>query len=100
MVAADPGAAMNARDEVLARIRSAIGDSPAVPVVPRAYRRTGELSETALLELLTERLVDYKATVHRCSPASLATVIQSLVEGRVLVPPAFPVDGATVDAGF
>jgi L-lactate dehydrogenase complex protein LldG len=90
---------MTARDEVLARIRTAIGAGTAVEV-PREYRRTGSLDEPARLALLVERLVDYKATVHRCSPAEVPALVASLVEGQVLVPPGFPVSGGTVDAGF
>jgi L-lactate dehydrogenase complex protein LldG len=90
---------MTAREEVLARIRTAIGTGAAVEV-PRGYRRTGSLDEPARSALLVERLVDYKATVHRCSPSEVPALVESLVEGRVLVPAAFPVAGGTVDAGF
>ena len=33
---------MSAREEVLARIRGALGNSTEVPDVPRAYREKGE----------------------------------------------------------
>jgi len=91
---------MSARDEVLARIRSALGPSSAPPDVPRSYSHTGSLSSEPLLDLLTERLVDYKATVHRCEPSAVAATVASLVDGRVLVPPSFSLPGATVDAAF
>ena len=91
---------MSARDEVLARIRSALGPSPVLPDVPRSYARAGSLTGEPLLALLTERLEDYKATVHRCPPAAVEETVVSLVEGRVLVPPSFPVPGGTVDADF
>jgi L-lactate dehydrogenase complex protein LldG len=90
---------MNARDEVLARIRSAVG-SPSTVEVPRSYQHAGALHGEELLELLVERLVDYKATVHRCAPSAVAQTIASLVEGRVLVPSGFTVSGGTVDDGF
>jgi L-lactate dehydrogenase complex protein LldG len=99
-VAPDEGFPVSARDEVLARIRSALGPSPAVPSVDRAYGRAGSLRGEPLLDLLTERLVDYKATVHRCPPEEVSATVASLVDGRVLVPPSFPVPGATVDAAF
>jgi L-lactate dehydrogenase complex protein LldG len=95
---------MTARDEVLARIRSALGSTEAVPDVPRDYSRAGNLSGEPLLELLTERLVDYKAAVHRTNAAELPAVLPPLVEGRVLVPAGLPADWAsfdwTVDTGF
>jgi L-lactate dehydrogenase complex protein LldG len=91
---------MSAREDVLARIRSALGPSVEVPTVPRSYARTGSLAGEPLLDLLTERLVDYKATVHRCAPAEVAATVASLVDGRVLVPSSFELSGATVDAAF
>ncbi len=59
---------MSARDEVLARVRSALGPTPAVPDVPRGYRRVGEHEpgSDALVEQLVDRLEDYRATVVRC----------------------------------
>ena len=57
------GVALGARDEILARIRAALVDRPAVPDVPRAYRQAGELGPEAVLALFTERVRDYEATV-------------------------------------
>ena len=95
---------MTARDEVLARIRSALGSTEVVPHVPRDYRRTGNLSGEPLLELLTERLVDYKAAVHRTTAKDLPAVLPPLTQGRVLVPAGLPAEwvpsGGTVDTGF
>jgi L-lactate dehydrogenase complex protein LldG len=56
-----------ARDVVLARIRGALGDDPVVPAVPRAYRRKGAYAAGApeLVDLLVDRLEDYRATVLR-----------------------------------
>ena len=59
---------MSARDEVLARIRGALGDAPgAAPDVPRSYRRTGEHppGSAHVVEQLVDRLEDYRATVLR-----------------------------------
>jgi len=97
----------DSREEVLARIRRAIGTPADVPI-PREYRRTGNLTpgDPALLELLTDRLVDYKATVHESTvdslPATVASVLADLLPdgGRVVVPEglpfALPSDGAAV----
>ena len=86
-----------AREEVLARIRSALGADPQVPEVTRGYRTSGEHGPGApeLLELLTDRLVDYKAGVTRCSehelPGAIAEVLQRTSDGgRIVVPPGLP----------
>jgi L-lactate dehydrogenase complex protein LldG len=97
---------MSAREEVLGRIRRALADRPVPPAVPRDYRRAGELTEYARLDLLTDRLVDYKAAVRRCSPAQLAdTLVEALSArgaARIVVPPGLPWDlpGAVPDDGL
>jgi len=87
-----------AREEVLARIRSALGEQPSRPAadpVPRQYRRAGTqaASDQDLVELLVDRLVDYRASVSRTDPAGVATLLAGrLVEhgiGSVLVPDGF-----------
>jgi L-lactate dehydrogenase complex protein LldG len=73
-----------AKEEILARIRTATGDDPAPPPVARDYRTAGEAAEPAgeeLLELLVDRLVDYRALVRRTSTAMVAaTVVAALTE--------------------
>jgi L-lactate dehydrogenase complex protein LldG len=90
---------MSARDDVLNRIRganAAAGHPDPVPV-PRDYHRSGALvpSSPELLELLVDRLVDYKATVVEAAPDGVpAAIARGLadagVTGRVLVPPGLP----------
>ena len=87
----------DARTEVLARIRSALGPDPQVPEVTRGYRTSGEHGPGApeLLDLLTDRLVDYKAGVTRCTadelPAAIAEVLSRNAPGRrLVVPPGLP----------
>ena len=84
---------MSARDEVLARIRTATADGADVPPVARDYRTAGHPSALAgeeLLELLVERLVDYRALVRRSTTALVAAaVVAALTErgaSRVAVP--------------
>ena len=101
----------DARETVLARIRSALGSAPVVPAIPRGYRRAGELppGAPALLEQLAGRLLDYKATVVETSPARLAADLARILRetmpegGRLIVPPALPaawsVPAAVVDDG-
>ncbi|MFF2030605.1 lactate utilization protein C [Arthrobacter sp. NPDC058192] len=72
---------MNARDEILGRLRSALRDAPAVPEVPRDYRRASDLGQDELIELLTDRLVDYKANVFVEEAAAVPQRLAVLLEG-------------------
>ena len=73
---------MTARDEVLGRIRTALGPDRTAPAeVVRDYRLTAgrPAGDPALLDLLVDRVEDYRATVLRCSPAEIgATVLTAL----------------------
>ena len=62
---------MSAKDEILSRIRSALADTPATEEVPREYRITSEMNEEQLIELLVDRLVDYKAGVEVIEAAQI-----------------------------
>jgi L-lactate dehydrogenase complex protein LldG len=94
---------MSSRDVVLARISAALGPRPAPEPVRRDYQRTGNLPPgvPALLDLLEDRLIDYRAYVRRSSsdevPAVLAGLVAELTAGRtggaslvVGVPPGLP----------
>lgn len=92
---------MSAREEILDRIRMANASAAAVDV-PRDYRRTGEHppGDAALIELLTDRLVDYKATVHHVTAEELASTLVQICRGwTVVVPPSSPltIPGALAD---
>jgi L-lactate dehydrogenase complex protein LldG len=98
-------AATNAREEVLARVRTALAGAPDAQPVPRRYRAAGEHlpGSPELLDLLAERLVDYKASVLRCDDANIpATVSGVLAERglrRVAAPAGVPgtwLDGAEI----
>jgi L-lactate dehydrogenase complex protein LldG len=92
MVAAH-GAAMNAREEMLGRIRRAAGSGlpPAAGEVPRGYRSHGDLHGSQLLDLLTARLTDYRCSVRRCCPGELASTIAASILDRgarsIVLPP-------------
>jgi L-lactate dehydrogenase complex protein LldG len=93
----------SARDEVLGRIRRALGDSPEPVSIPRDYRHQGDMARDALLDLFVDRLVDYKASVRRCPPDRLVDTLVSAVAGRaVVVPPGlgWELPGAVVDGGL
>ena len=112
-----------ARDEVLARIRTALGGTasgssasggsasggsasggtapasaaPVADAVPRGYRTQGELDVTVLLDLLAERLRDYGCTVRRTTPGEVMTAVaEALAQSgarRVVVPSGLDLPG-------
>ena len=104
-------AGSSAREEMLARVRAARGSTPVVEPA-RDYREVGDRAagSAALIDLLEERLVDYKATVRRCDAAGLPAAIAAalaeagVTEGsRVVVPPGLPegwVVGGVQDRGM
>lgn len=75
---------MTARDEVLRRVRAALGDRPASPPVLRTYR--GQADVPVSLDLFAERVEDYRAAVHRCAERDLPALLARLLPGRVVVP--------------
>jgi L-lactate dehydrogenase complex protein LldG len=90
---------VNARDEMLARIReaNAAAGHPAPPDVPRDYHRKGEHppGHPALIELFRDRLVDYKATVLDAPADGVAAAVAVAlagVDGRVVVAPGLPAE--------
>ena len=90
----------NARDEVLGRIRSALGDSLAPVSIPRDYRHEGDMARDALLDLFVDRLVDYKASVRRCAPAALVDTLTSALTDRAAGSPRRPVEVGTSAGSF
>src|SRR6185437_7726848 len=83
---------MTARDDILGRIRTALADRPVPAPIARDYRTAG--STTADIEQFVDRLVDYRATVHRCDPevvaARLTEILGERARARVVVPDGFP----------
>jgi L-lactate dehydrogenase complex protein LldG len=84
---------MSSRETMLAAIREAValGAGPAdVAPIPREYARTGVLTDhEEVLELLVDRLLDYKALVTRTDRAGLpAALDEALAPVRSLVAPA------------
>ncbi|MEV0973446.1 LutC/YkgG family protein [Microtetraspora glauca] len=92
---------MNSRDLILARVRGAVAGAPDVEV-PRAYRGvTGDATGGAtpaggdrLVDLLAERLRDYRAIVHVVPEAEIASVVEEALTrrkiGRLVVPHGLP----------
>ncbi|MCW2643049.1 MAG: lactate utilization protein [Dactylosporangium sp.] len=85
---------MKAREEILARLRTALGPAPAAPPVPRDYLVDEDLDAVTRLEMFVDRLVDYKAEVTRCTPDGLAEVVATALAGvrRVVTPADIPQD--------
>ena len=115
---------MSARDEVLGRVRTALAADPPSPDprspdppspdptgpdptgsnVPPAsaapvpgYRTRGELGPPALLDLLAERLIDYRSQVRRTAPEQLLDTVRAALAGRgarrVVLPPGLGLPG-------
>jgi L-lactate dehydrogenase complex protein LldG len=96
---------MTPREEVLSRIRAAVAASQSdsvTEVVPQsvpAYRISGDPDRSRLLDLLEERLIDYRAAVRRAAATGLAAAVGTALTQRgarrVVVPsgldlPALP----------
>lgn len=81
-----------AREEILRRVRTALADHPAPPVIPRDYRRAGsapaDADADALADLFAERVADYRATVTR--GGTTTDVLKRRGITRVVVPDGFP----------
>jgi L-lactate dehydrogenase complex protein LldG len=89
---------VSARDEILARIRTATAGVSA----PNTAIPAGSSPED-VVGLFAERVADYRATVVRCTPRTLrARLTAALPEGRVVVPDGLSVrlPDAVVDVGL
>ncbi|GAA5190813.1 LUD domain-containing protein [Rugosimonospora acidiphila] len=82
----------DAKQEILARIRAALGDHPTPPPVPRDYRRALP-DGTDLVAMFAELAADYRATITRTPAAELPAAIARAAAGRRLaVPAGIPAD--------
>jgi L-lactate dehydrogenase complex protein LldG len=78
---------MNAKEEILARVRQAIDHAvppPAAAYVPPRSR----LTDAELVDLFVDRLVDYKAVVTRAATAEVGSAVAAALDGvaRLVVP--------------
>jgi L-lactate dehydrogenase complex protein LldG len=91
---------MSARDEVLSRIRTALGDGntssadepgAATHADRYGYRAQADLAPAALLDRLADRLIDYKCSVRRCGPTELTETLAAAIAERgarrIVLPP-------------
>ncbi|HWS34744.1 MAG TPA: LUD domain-containing protein, partial [Actinoplanes sp.] len=81
---------MNSRELILGRVRAALQDAPVVAPVPRDYRQAG--TNAVDVDLLIDRLVDYKAEVHQVTETEVAATVRKIAGdgGPVLVPQGLP----------
>jgi L-lactate dehydrogenase complex protein LldG len=95
------------RDEILARIRHAVGNRVRAreedyAAIPRAYRSDGSLDPSGRAALFLERLGHYQVAVHRCTRATISATVGSVLgahgKRRLLHPP--DLDPAWLPAGF
>jgi L-lactate dehydrogenase complex protein LldG len=102
----------SAREEVLGRIRTALGEHRPEVRVPRDYRTADDRPAEELLDVLVDRLEDYKASVLRCGPDQVGATVAAALDtglgagwhpGSVVVAPGVPAgwrpDGASEDDG-
>ncbi len=97
---------MSARQDILNRIREAHElappEAPTYDDIDRSYRDQPTRSMDDVVELLVDRLVDYKALVRRCAvrevPATIAKALADRGVRTVVIPPGLP-QAWTVDAG-
>ncbi len=93
---------MNAREDILGRVRAALHNAPAAPSGDRTAA-TSPPSVQDVLDLFAERVADYRAEVMRCSPPEVEHRIAERLRGAsAVVPPDLPwnVAGSTTDDGL
>jgi L-lactate dehydrogenase complex protein LldG len=85
-----------AREAILRRVGAALRAAPTPAPVTREYRRGGPAGGAALVELLHERLVDYRAEVRHIGAGevgrTVADVCREQCVRRLGVPPGLPAD--------
>ncbi|WP_072690408.1 LutC/YkgG family protein [Rhodococcus marinonascens] len=82
---------MNARSEILSRIRSAIVDAPAPEPIPRDYHRQ-PMTGSGDVEFFSRTVDDYRARVHRADENTVTGIVTELIaeDARVVIPPGLP----------
>jgi L-lactate dehydrogenase complex protein LldG len=82
---------VTAREELLARVRDAIGPARVPAAAPRAYRREGALDQDARIELFCARVGEYRARVVRVPEGGVAAAVACAATGlRLCVPDGVP----------
>jgi L-lactate dehydrogenase complex protein LldG len=82
-----------AREEVMRRIRDALGPAPPAPGdIPRTYRQAGDPIGFEPVERFCEVVADYDATVRRVSEGELEDALSETCRARGATRLAVPVD--------
>ena len=92
----------DARADVLARVRAALGAGAAVPDVPRAYRgpgRAGPAGAPDVVDRFCSRVEEYRATVRRVRADGLAEATAAACRQRGVARLAVPPGGPTSSEG-
>jgi len=90
---------VSAREAVLARIRAAVVDTPAVGGLSRDYRTTGERPRAEVVELFVDRVRDYRAVVVVTDDPRAAVAAALAEHGAARVGVAVDLDSALRPAG-
>jgi L-lactate dehydrogenase complex protein LldG len=89
-----PQNVISSRELILTRVRAARGQPVAAAPLPRPYRRRGSRELAARIDLLCERIGDYRADVRRIPTAALPSAIAAAFAARnatrVCVPAGIP----------
>ncbi|MGN6606119.1 MAG: LutC/YkgG family protein [Jatrophihabitans sp.] len=93
---------MSARDDILARVRSALAGAPRDHLpIDRAYRHA--TAPVDVVDRFVERVADYRADVRRVDEADLPAALAEALAGATTVVPAgfpWPVEHGVADAGL
>ena len=85
-----------AREDMLDRIASAIGQPRPEPAVTRAYRSSGALGREERVELFCRRVGEYRADVHRVDgldiPALITSICAALGVRKLVLPRGIPTE--------
>jgi L-lactate dehydrogenase complex protein LldG len=89
---------VTARDAILAAVRGATAGAAPPDALERTYRREGDRSPSDRIDLLSERLVDYRANVRRARAVDVRAAVAELAPGRIGVPRGLPAEWRPSDA--
>ena len=86
---------MNAREAILARVRSAVAGEPGHTPEPPAYRRAGDMAQAEMKARFIDRLADYHVHVTAIpAAAEIAAVVAgrlaALGIGQLIIPTGLP----------
>lgn len=78
----------DAKAEILGRLRASLADNPQPAEPIRNYRRKTEKSQDEIIEMLVDRLIDYKANVYHETADTVAERVGELLgkSSRYVVP--------------